>query len=114
MPEPGEASIENLQSVLSELNTSKSNKKTYNTTLANQRDKPTLTSTLPNNNSNNTLRVGNHFVKLQEALDRRNKNKAQNSSITLESTNFSEIGMSIPSSSITVNDKRYMCWFNYM
>ena len=91
LPEPGEALIENLQNILGELNGSKSKKNTSTVTLSN-RDKQHFSST-----NTNPLRAGSHFAKLQEDLDKRNKNNS------LHSTNQSAASIA---SVISVTDKR--------
>lgn len=93
LPEPGEALIEDLQNILSEMNGSKSKKDISSVTSSNQQEKQNSSST-----NNNVLRAGNHFAKLQEALDKRNKNAC------LESKNQSATSML--SSSISITDKR--------
>ena len=91
LPEPGEALIENLQNILGELNGSKSKKNTSTVTLSN-RDKQHFSST-----NTNPSRDGSHFAKLQEDLDKRNKNNS------LHSTNQSAASIA---SVISVTDKR--------
>ena len=96
LPEPGEALIENLQNILGELNGSKSKKNTSK--LSNQEDKQDSSST-----NTNPLRAGSHFSKLQEDLDKRNKNNS------LHSTN-----QSAASISNCVTDKRLLLALKYV
>ncbi|XP_066912405.1 crossover junction endonuclease MUS81-like isoform X2 [Clytia hemisphaerica] len=117
LPEPGEALLENLHNILNDLKGSKKSATTSSSTNTkpHKSNNSSQSTSAASKSPSATIRAsGNHFVRLQESLDQRSKQKHQDDTTTATgfSSNFQSNSSSYTSAyTPSVAEKRFQYWY---